>query len=107
MVHLSSSEIKSNKELIDPDFSLSFRDSLRLKRVTEYCQWVETYVDTTHEDSRGNKHTIRTYYYSKMWSPIKINSLLFDQPFAHHNPQRDPFPTYSLTTPSGFFFFLF
>jgi len=38
-----------------------------------------------------------------MWSPIKINSLLFDQPFAHYNPQRDPFPTYSLTTPSAKF----
>jgi hypothetical protein len=29
----------------------------------------------------------------KSWTPTRINSLLFDQPGAHHNPQRDPYPS--------------
>jgi hypothetical protein len=33
------------------------------------------------------------YYYIKGWTSSRTNSLLFDQPGAHHNPQRDPFPS--------------
>ncbi len=35
---------------------------------------------------------VRTYHYAKGWHGHRINSLLFDQPAAHHNPQRDPYP---------------
>jgi hypothetical protein len=35
---------------------------------------------------------VRTYHYVKGWHGHRINSLLFDQPAAHHNPQRDPYP---------------
>ncbi len=35
---------------------------------------------------------VRTYHYIKGWHTHRINSLLFDQPGAHHNPQRDPYP---------------
>ena len=35
---------------------------------------------------------MREYYYTIGWHRNLINSRLFDQPAAHHNPQRDPFP---------------
>jgi hypothetical protein len=36
---------------------------------------------------------VTTYYYDKGWRSHRIFSGLFDQPFNHDNPQRDPFPS--------------
>eukprot|EP01126_Amoeba_proteus_P039321 TRINITY_DN413_c0_g2_i10.p1 TRINITY_DN413_c0_g2~~TRINITY_DN413_c0_g2_i10.p1 ORF type:complete len:317 (+),score=48.35 TRINITY_DN413_c0_g2_i10:398-1348(+) len=35
----------------------------------------------------------RSYYYTKGWHSRIIPSLLFNQPFRHNNPQRNPFPS--------------
>eukprot|EP01126_Amoeba_proteus_P039319 TRINITY_DN413_c0_g1_i6.p1 TRINITY_DN413_c0_g1~~TRINITY_DN413_c0_g1_i6.p1 ORF type:complete len:180 (-),score=24.74 TRINITY_DN413_c0_g1_i6:961-1500(-) len=60
-----------------------------MKRVTEYCQWQE--YSTEKKDERGNRY--RSYYYTKGWHSRIIPSLLFNQPFRHNNPQRNPFPS--------------
>lgn len=65
LVHLSSSKISPDKELVDVDFSFRGRNSLRLKRVTEYCQWQEFSSDSKDERT-GETH--RTYYYVKVKS---------------------------------------
>jgi hypothetical protein len=71
-----------------------------VKRNTEYCQWQEVSQDNkrTWRDSDGNEQEeiIRTYSYYKTWSSSRIPSLLFDQPAAHYNPQRDPVPSGSM-----------
>jgi len=87
--------------LADHDFGLTFPGALGLERRTEYCQWTETHTDTEHTDSDGNKYTTRQYYYSKGWESHLIPSIFFDQPAAHHNPQRDPFPATGKLFASG------
>lgn len=66
-----------------------------MERVTEYCQWEQHYTES--KDDEGD--TLRTYYYVKLWRTRPIISVLFDQPFHHHNPQRDPAPSLTKVTP--------
>jgi hypothetical protein len=86
----------------DEDFGITLRNTLHLRRNVEYCQWSEHYTQHCAKcrdgsDSKGNArykdcNCVRTYHYTKGWYNHRINSLLFDQPGAHHNPQRDPYP---------------
>mmetsp|Transcript_71577 Transcript_71577/g.116032 ORF Transcript_71577/g.116032 Transcript_71577/m.116032 type:complete len:478 (+) Transcript_71577:196-1629(+) len=102
-VHISSNAISGT--VGDEDFGVTIDKALQLNRHTEYCQWMQHTHDQcdtcskTSTDSKGKKMTTskkcncrRTYTYVKTWRNHRINSLLFDQPAAHHNPQRDPFP---------------
>jgi len=81
----------------DSDFSIHIQDSLVLHRHTEYCQWREH--EARHCDRCGrDNHECNcrtTYFYTKEWTSHRINSLIFEQPAAHYNPQRDPFPSKS------------
>jgi hypothetical protein len=77
----------------DPDFSVSVVGGMLLERVTEYCQWDESYIDQETRDRDGNLISVhRTYIYTKGWHSFRIPSVIFAQPFGHHNPLRDPFP---------------
>ncbi|KAI8619353.1 hypothetical protein BC830DRAFT_1104577 [Chytriomyces sp. MP71] len=91
--------------VVDPGFSLQFDGAIRVRRNTEYCQWQEfstsETVKETDSDGREQTTTFTTYYYNKGWYPHLINSFLFDQPAAHHNPMRDPFPTHTFTASSA------
>jgi len=64
-----------------------------MKRVTEYCQWMET--EHRREYDRGDNVTVTetSYTYHKAWRSHKISSLFFDSPIAYHNPTRDPAPS--------------
>jgi len=66
--------------------------AVRIRRQTEYCQWTQHHTDKEEKDREGNSVTTRTYYYLLGWEPYPVMSVLFDQPFAHNNPQRDPYP---------------
>ena len=99
VVHGSPSRIYAST--YDPDMELRVQNSLVLSRNTEYCQWEETRSESCETCSRETSDGTETYdcncvtqfHYVKHWRPYRINSLLFDQPAAHHNPQRDPLPT--------------
>ena len=124
--------------LRDPLFNFVINDNeenvVILKRVTEYCQWVEVeqrnqvkigkdpdYCSkSTNRDAstcvttdcsgkgQGSCHASSTccswvqgadiykteisYLYHKGWRNNRIPSLLFDNPVAYYNPQRDPAP---------------
>jgi len=106
-VHLSSDEVAGS--VSDPAFGVVLDKALRLDRHTEYCQWSEHAVDTCDTCTRSAKDSDgrdvreqfkcncrRTFSYVKAWRSHRINSLLFDQPAAHHNPQRDPYPSSSI-----------
>jgi len=45
------------------------------------------------KDDEGNTIEWVTYYYTKEWVTSPIISTFYDQPFAHHNPLRQPFPS--------------
>eukprot|EP01062_Namystynia_karyoxenos_P020189 TRINITY_DN17648_c0_g1_i1.p1 TRINITY_DN17648_c0_g1~~TRINITY_DN17648_c0_g1_i1.p1 ORF type:complete len:459 (+),score=139.25 TRINITY_DN17648_c0_g1_i1:107-1483(+) len=89
----------------DPDFSFT-APGLELSRHTEYCQWMETSTTRCERcpdgrDREGKQkykdcNCVRQYHYHLGWRSHRINSLLFDQPANHHNPQRDPFPSRAL-----------
>ncbi|KAJ3123024.1 hypothetical protein HK098_002280 [Nowakowskiella sp. JEL0407] len=95
-VYASSRIILPGENIVDTEFNLDFGNALAVKRVPEYCQWDETYTDTTNEETN---EVSRTYYYTKSWHSYRINSLFFNQPGAHYNPQNDPFPAYEFITP--------
>eukprot|EP00756_Hemistasia_phaeocysticola_P035622 Hpha_TRINITY_DN16596_c4_g8::TRINITY_DN16596_c4_g8_i1::g.136153::m.136153 len=105
LVHVPGSELEGN--VVDGEFGLNL-PGLRLGRHTEYCQWME-HSHTRCErcpdgqDSEGKTkykdcNCVRQYSYTKGWRSHRINSLLFDQPGAHFNPQRDPFPSRTFTS---------
>eukprot|EP00008_Paramoeba_atlantica_P005058 CAMPEP_0201481044 /NCGR_PEP_ID=MMETSP0151_2-20130828/5379_1 /ASSEMBLY_ACC=CAM_ASM_000257 /TAXON_ID=200890 /ORGANISM="Paramoeba atlantica, Strain 621/1 / CCAP 1560/9" /LENGTH=483 /DNA_ID=CAMNT_0047863067 /DNA_START=80 /DNA_END=1528 /DNA_ORIENTATION=+ len=100
----TTGEVDSNTVTRDPDFNFEV-PALRLSRHTEYCQWMEhtrekcQTCSETVRNSDGSTSTrsydcncVTTYYYTKQWTSFRINSLFFNQPGAHFNPQRDPFP---------------
>lgn len=53
-------------------------------RNSECCRW---------RQGADIYKTSITYSYVKGWRPYRINSLMFDNPVAYHNPQRDPYPS--------------
>jgi len=94
LIHFHSNNIVPDSILADADFALIAPGSVKMRRIPEFCQWQEYFTDTEHEDSNGNKRTIREYYYVKGWHSHPIISTFFNQPFAHHNPTRNPFPSH-------------
>lgn len=97
IVHLQAASFSSVSE--DIDLGISVDGALSLERVTEYCQWREHTTEHCKQcpDREGNgTHkcdcTI-TFHYIKDWSRQLYNSAFFDQPSAHWNPQRNPYPS--------------
>lgn len=87
-VYLHSKHIEGKNPIRDDEFNIHLPNTtLMLRRNFEYCQWMEH--STTHEDSEGHEYV--TYFYTKGWTAFPIISLLFDQPFTHHNPLRQPY----------------
>lgn len=104
VVHFSSTSISSS--IVEPDFNFVVQNALMLNKQTEYCQWSEfayENCDTCNREVRQEDgssksesyrcNCIRNYNYVKSWRSTRVNSLFFDQPAAHHNPQRDPYPS--------------
>eukprot|EP00035_Acanthoeca_spectabilis_P039917 m.65865 g.65865 ORF g.65865 m.65865 type:complete len:458 (+) comp9789_c0_seq3:87-1460(+) len=98
-VHYSSNYTAS---VADTPFGVALDHALKLDRQTEYCQWQE-WSSESCETCRGENdqeykcNCVTTYHYDKGWRSHRIISLGFDQPVNHHNPQRDPYPSTSIT----------
>eukprot|EP01065_Artemidia_motanka_P014003 TRINITY_DN1792_c0_g1_i2.p2 TRINITY_DN1792_c0_g1~~TRINITY_DN1792_c0_g1_i2.p2 ORF type:complete len:462 (+),score=120.15 TRINITY_DN1792_c0_g1_i2:65-1450(+) len=105
LVHLPGAEVESTVH--EHDFSF-VAPGLTLRRHTEYCQWQEHSTTTCQRcadgtDRNGNTkyrdcNCVRQYHYTLGWRSHRIQSLIFDQPAAHHNPQRDPFPSRTIVS---------
>lgn len=104
LAHGTSSDIDTIAT--DEAVGVSIPGALALKRNTQYCQWQEVQSRRCEKCSRqvhardGSSKTetydcncVTHYDYVKTWRNHRINSLMFDQPGAHHNPQRDPLPS--------------
>ena len=94
----------------DNGFGVAVDGALALKRTTEYCQWQEfasQHCQTCSRTVRGKDGTSSTesyscncvteYSYVKSWRRYRVPSVLFNQPAAHYNPQRDPWPSVPVT----------
>ena len=95
VVHIAApaNTIKPHKAVSDEDFNVHLYGPFSLEREVEYCQWFEHESTTTTKHSDGSETTTTTYYYTKGWRSSHVSSILFDQPAAHHNPLRDPYPS--------------
>lgn len=104
LVHGTSSHIDAQPT--DGEMSVSIPGALVLRRNCEYCQWQEvqsqrcntctrtvTAKDGSSKEESYQCDCVQEYNYIKSWRSYRINSLLFNQPGAHHNPQRDPMPS--------------
>eukprot|EP00762_Andalucia_godoyi_P002103 ANDGO_02615.mRNA.1 Transmembrane protein 43 homolog len=91
VVHLVAENVHPDEILRDEEFGVIFPQSYRVRRTVEYCQWLEHSFDHVERDRDGNERRSRTYSYTKTWVPRPVPSFLYDQPFAHHNPQRTPY----------------
>jgi len=89
-VNIPQSDLTLDHALFDPVFSVYVAGAVSLNRRVEYCQWQEHYTERTEKTGEDTERVVRTYYYTKGWTSSPINSLFFDQPAAHHNPQRRP-----------------
>jgi len=92
VVHVSipQNEIIFERPAHDPYFNVYVPNAITLERNVEYCQWQEHVHESTHKNNDGSETVERTYYYTKNWRSYLVNSLFFNQPAAHHNPQRNP-----------------
>lgn len=106
LVHGTSSHVEASSS--DEEMGVSIPGALVLRRNSEYCQWQEIRSQKCNTCSRTVKakdgssreesyqcDCVLQYDYVKAWRGYRINSLLFDQPGAHHNPQRDPMPSHT------------
>lgn len=91
-VTIAPGELATDHALYDPAFQLSVPGAVTLERRVEYCQWQEHVHERTERssDNSDTERVVRTYTYTKGWQSAPINSLFFDQPAAHFNPQRQP-----------------
>lgn len=104
LVHGTSTHIDTIST--DHEMNIAIPGALTLQRNTEYCQWTEIQSqdcqtcertvkarDGSTKEEKYQCNCITTFNYIKGWKSYKINSFIFDQPGAHHNPQRDPMPS--------------
>jgi len=89
-VNVPQSDLIFERPLFDPTFSVYVANAVTLNRRVEYCQWHEHVHESTQKTGENTERVVRTYTYTKGWTSHPINSLFFDQPAAHHNPQRMP-----------------
>lgn len=104
LVHGTSTHIDTISS--DGEMNVAIPGALTLRRNTEYCQWQEVQSqrcetctrtvnasDGSRKEEKYQCNCVKEYNYIKSWRNRRFNSLMFDQPGAHHNPQRDPMPT--------------
>jgi len=89
-VNIAQKDLIFERAVHDPYLNLEVPGAVTLNREVEYCQWAEHVHEKTKKVGQDRERVIRTYSYTKTWRPYLISSLFFDQPAAHHNPQRNP-----------------
>lgn len=91
-VTIPQTELIFERNIYDPYLNVEVPGAVSLDREVEYCQWAEHVHErrTKSSNDNDNEHVVRTYTYTKTWRTHLINSLFFDQPAAHYNPQRNP-----------------
>ncbi len=90
LVHLTG--LATTKEtLTDSIFNVSEKDAIKLIRHVEMYQWKEHKKSESRKQVGGNKKTVTTYSYDRVWSDDVINSRNFNQSQGHQNPSQMPY----------------
>merc|ERR1712086_11733 len=103
LLFFTSSDVRTHGPIKPSGFHFEV-DALRVRWTPQYCQWTEIETCTEHCTGDGDDQSCDTqceFNYHKTWEYHRVNSLLFDQPAAHYNPQRDPRPPHTDTAPSA------
>lgn len=88
LVHISD-VAKGDAPLTDALFGVS-TDALKLKRIVEMYQWIETAEKKTVKDVGGTERTETTYRYHMGWHGGVVNSGQFRIVEGHENPGSLP-----------------
>jgi len=90
LVHLTG--LATTKETLkDSIFNVSEKNAIKLIRHVEMYQWKEHKKSESRKQVGGNKKTITTYSYDRVWSDDIINSRNFNQSQGHQNPSQMPY----------------
>jgi hypothetical protein len=95
LIHFNG-QISTSDSLHDPAFHISVK-GIKLKRIVEMYQWIETESSTTNTKTGGGKETKKEYTYSKEWSSDLINSNQFEVKAGHVNPTKMLYESYTET----------
>ena len=88
LVHLTG-VAQTTETLTDAQFGVS-TNALKLERVAEMYQWIETQKNETTKNLGGSTTTTTTYDYKKDWQAQHIDSSHFKHPDGHANPLALP-----------------
>jgi hypothetical protein len=92
VAHLHASGFADLRGKSDEAFGVHTQEpAFSLRRHVEYCQWEEFVTTQTVTNNTEQKQ----FVYQKGWRSTPWPSVLFNDPIAHHNPQRDPFPAHT------------
>jgi len=89
LVHMTGVALTS-ETLTDAEFGVS-TNALKLERIAEMYQWIETKKTETTKNLGGSTTTTTTYDYKKDWQPHHVDSSQFKHPEGHANPLALPF----------------
>lgn len=84
LVHVAG-QIETDETLTDPDFGISSRGVVLVRRAEMY-QWTEDQKSETRKTLGGGEETVTTYSYRKDWLDEPKDSSTFRQPSGHENP---------------------
>jgi hypothetical protein len=76
------------KDVVKDDvFGATAPGLVKLQRLVELYQWVESKSEKTEKKVGGSEETVTTYSYSQKWDGAVHNSSQFKQPQGHQNPE--------------------
>lgn len=87
LIHMTE-RLSVPKPVNDPHFNI-FVNFVKMKRVVEMYQWVETEHSREVQDPNGDTRTESSYDYSQEWRTSLVPSKSFNS-FSHRNPEQFP-----------------
>ncbi|MCF6360961.1 MAG: TMEM43 family protein [Cyclobacteriaceae bacterium] len=96
LVHLIG-PVETESIFKDEMFNIEL-NALKLNRIVEMYQWVETKEESTKKKVGGGTETTTTYGYVKSWNGSLIDSDNFKVPEEHTNPKNFAYNSYGRAT---------
>ena len=86
LVH-TTGRAEAKDSVADDVFGVGTAGTVKVQRLVELYQWVETKTDKTEKKVGGSEETVTTYSYSQKWDDEVHNSSQFRKPQGHENPE--------------------
>lgn len=77
---------QAGSSVIDPQFGISAKGAVKLRRDVDMYQWVEDKESETRKKAGGGKETTTRYSYATAWKSGRVESSHFYKPDGHYNP---------------------